>query len=110
MKILKIIIVLIFLPLFLLFRPYEKVKAQEAPFIDADCGFKVQCIDPVNCMLDQSTNKIAQGTNSVKFIFDLSKIPTSFWNKYTFYDLDKGIPDILEKNLQTFPWAPKAGY
>ena len=81
----------------------NQINAQTAPFVDADCGFKVECVDPANCL--SGANNILLGTKKVKFSFDLSKIPGSFWPNYPDYDPKNGIPDILDKNLNSFPIA-----
>ncbi|KKS95643.1 MAG: hypothetical protein UV73_C0015G0018 [Candidatus Gottesmanbacteria bacterium GW2011_GWA2_43_14] len=99
----KLFIFLVSLILLSLFP--KTVRAQ--PF---DCGFKIDCVDPVNCKPDTNSKSIFSGTNKVKFSFDLKTIPAAFWDSYLDYDPANGIPDILEKNLNSFPDSSASCY
>src|SRR3989338_3624384 len=97
MKILKIFLLAFFFQLFLLVNPYN-VSAQP-PFEDDACGFKVTCIDPVDCTMTPGGTDIIQDTKKVKFSFDLSRITANnpdFWNSYGDFDpAPDGYLDIL---------------
>jgi len=93
----KILIQIFILFSFLLFSPFVNVTFAQ-PF---DCGFWVECIDPLQCK-DINSNAIKQGTRQVKFHFDLGKIPTDFWNTQSDSD-GNGNPDIFDRDLTTHP-------
>ena len=105
MKILKIFLLAFFFQFLILINPY-KVIAQP-PFEDDACGFKVECIDPIDCKTP-GTNDLFQGIASrVKFSFDLSKIPDKDLIQKIYPDTDSdGTPDLLETNVDTYPLSP----
>lgn len=106
MKILKIVLLAFFFQLFLLVNPFN-VSAQP-PFEDDACGFKVTCIDPIDCTMTPGGTDIIHGTKKVEFSFDLKKItdkyPDFFKKSYRDYNPKNTIPDILEHNLNSYPY------